>query len=158
MFRVWFVRITRAEWFIILELHARTAKWVIRFEVRSLLSCGYFLKHSHLSILAKLHCPKSDQIRESNNYYLKKHVHMHTHTHSPQGNSRFSRFIKVIHETAGWGDTWHVSKPHTVYIIMVWLLHILANDHACMKVFKGWYGVSVCTFNSPLALQCSNDS
>ena len=35
----------------------RNAKLVIRFEVRSVFSCGYFLKYSHLAILAKLHCP-----------------------------------------------------------------------------------------------------
>ncbi len=49
--------------FIILE--TKTAKWVIRFEVKSFLSRGYFLKYSHLAIPAKLHCPKGDRINES---------------------------------------------------------------------------------------------
>ena len=40
----------------------RTAKLVIRFEVRSFFSRGYFLKCSHLAILAKLHCPEGGRI------------------------------------------------------------------------------------------------
>ncbi len=44
--------------FIFLE--TRTAKLVIRFEVRSFLSRGYFLKCGHLAIPAKLHGPKGD--------------------------------------------------------------------------------------------------
>ena len=42
-------------------------KVVIRFEVRSFLSSGYFL--SHLAIPAKLHGPKGDRINESLLYY-----------------------------------------------------------------------------------------
>ncbi len=49
--------------FIILE--TRTAKSVIRFEVRSFFSRGYFLKCGHLAIPAKLHGPKGDRINES---------------------------------------------------------------------------------------------
>ena len=49
--------------YIILE--TRTAKVVIRFEVRSFLSRGYFLSYSHLAIPAKLHGPKGDRINES---------------------------------------------------------------------------------------------
>ncbi len=49
--------------YIILE--TRTAKVVIRFEVRSFLSRGYFLSCSHLVIPAKLHGPKGDRINES---------------------------------------------------------------------------------------------
>ena len=49
--------------YIILE--ARTAKAVIRFKVRSFLSCGCFLSYSHLAIPAKLHGPKGDRINES---------------------------------------------------------------------------------------------
>ena len=49
--------------YIILE--TRTAKVVIRFEVRSFLSRGYFLRYSHLAIPAKLHGPKGDRINES---------------------------------------------------------------------------------------------
>ncbi len=49
--------------FIILE--TRTAKLVIRFEVRSFLSCCYFLRYGHLAIPAKLHGPKGDRINES---------------------------------------------------------------------------------------------
>ncbi len=49
--------------FIILE--TRTAKLVIRFEVRSFLRLCYFLKCSYLAIPAKLHCPKGDRINES---------------------------------------------------------------------------------------------
>ncbi len=43
----------------------KTAKLVIRFEVRSFLSRGYFLKCGHLAIPAKLHGPKGDRINES---------------------------------------------------------------------------------------------
>ncbi len=43
----------------------KTAKLVIRFEVRSFLSRGYFLKSGHLAIPAKLHGPKGDRINES---------------------------------------------------------------------------------------------
>ncbi len=44
----------------------RTAKLVIRFEVRSFYACrGYSLKYSHIAIPAKLHCPKGDWINES---------------------------------------------------------------------------------------------
>ena len=49
--------------YIILE--TKTAKVVIRFEVRSFLSCGYFLSCSHLAIPAKLHGPKGDRINDS---------------------------------------------------------------------------------------------
>ena len=49
--------------YIILE--TRTAKVVIRFEVRLFLSRGYFLSYSHLAIPAKLHGPKGDQINKS---------------------------------------------------------------------------------------------
>ncbi len=49
--------------YIILE--TRTVKVVIRFEVRSFLSRGYFLSYRHLAIPAKLHGPKGDQINES---------------------------------------------------------------------------------------------
>ncbi len=49
--------------YIILE--TITAKVVIRFEVRSFLSRGYFLSYSHLAIPAKLHGPKDDRINES---------------------------------------------------------------------------------------------
>ncbi len=49
--------------YIILE--TRTAKVVIRFEVRSFLSRGYFLSCSHLAIPAKLHGPKGNRINES---------------------------------------------------------------------------------------------
>ncbi len=49
--------------FIILE--TRTAKVVIRFEVRSFLRRDYFLRYSHLAIPAKLHGPKGDWINES---------------------------------------------------------------------------------------------
>ncbi len=49
--------------YIILE--ARTAKVVIRLEVRSFLSRGYFLSCSYLAIPAKLHGPKGDKINES---------------------------------------------------------------------------------------------
>ncbi len=47
-------------------LETRTAKLVIRFEVRSFFfSRGYFLKCAHLTIPPKLHCPKGDWINES---------------------------------------------------------------------------------------------
>ncbi len=49
--------------YIILE--TRTAKVVIRFELRPFLSRGYFLSYSHLAIPAKLHGPKGDRINES---------------------------------------------------------------------------------------------
>ena len=49
--------------YIILE--TTTAKIVIRLEVRSFLSRGYFLSCSHLAIPAKLHGPKGDRINES---------------------------------------------------------------------------------------------
>ncbi len=55
--------------FIILE--TRTAKLVIRFEIRSFLSRGYFHKYSHLAIPAKLHGPKGDQINKSLLYIIK---------------------------------------------------------------------------------------
>ncbi len=56
--------------YIILE--TRTAKVVIKFEVRSFLSRGYFLRCSHLAIPAKLHGPKGDRINESLLYTLFK--------------------------------------------------------------------------------------
>ncbi len=56
--------------FIILE--TRAAKVVIRFEVRSFLSRGYFLRYNHLAIPAKLHGPKGDRINESL-LYLAEH-------------------------------------------------------------------------------------
>ncbi len=43
----------------------KNRKLVIRFEVRSFLSRGYFPKYSHLAIPAKLHGPKGDRINES---------------------------------------------------------------------------------------------
>ncbi len=49
--------------YIILE--TRTAKVVIRFEIKSFLSRGYFLSYSHLAIPAKLHGPKGGRINES---------------------------------------------------------------------------------------------
>ncbi len=49
-------------------LETRAAKLVIRFEVRSFLSRGYFLKCGHLAIPAKLHGPKDDRINESTVY------------------------------------------------------------------------------------------
>ncbi len=52
----------------------RTAKLVVRFEVRLLFSRGYYLKCSHLAIAARMHCPKGDQINESL-LYLAAHVH-----------------------------------------------------------------------------------
>ncbi len=54
--------------YIILE--TRTAKVVIRFEVRSFLSRGYFLSCSHLAIPAKLHSPKGYRINESLLYFI----------------------------------------------------------------------------------------
>ncbi len=60
--------------FIILE--TRTAKLVIRFDVRSFLSRSYFLKYSHLAISANLHCPKGDRINESLLYFYDMHVHV----------------------------------------------------------------------------------
>ncbi len=48
----------------------KTAKLVIRFEVRSFLSRGYFLKSGHLAIPAKLHGPKGDRINESLLYHF----------------------------------------------------------------------------------------
>ncbi len=66
-FGVWFSNLNREQndslSFIIFE--TRTAKLVIRFEVRSFLSRGYFLKSGHLAIPAKLHGPKGDRINES---------------------------------------------------------------------------------------------
>ncbi len=70
----------RAEWFIILHYpRGISAKLVIRFEVRSFLSHGYFPKYSHLAILAKLHGPKGDRINESLLYlFLCLGVHVQT--------------------------------------------------------------------------------
>ncbi len=50
-------------------LETRTAKLVIRFEVRSFLSLRLFPEIQHLAIPAKLHGPKGDRINESLLYY-----------------------------------------------------------------------------------------
>ncbi len=48
----------------------KIAKLVIRFEVKTFFSHGYCLKCSHLTIPAKLHCPKGDRINKSILYSL----------------------------------------------------------------------------------------